>query len=427
MFLKLVAIIFISIIVGYLLLVGVYCIPTQEIDKNLKESLKILDNEGSYPEKISGYYDSRLDNWTDSIMLLTAVHENDSPAYVSAALNARSSVSEKKPYEVYIQIYKEKSKDNLQTTTYGRYWHGYLVLLKPLLYFFNLGEIRYLNICVQMLLFSAIVMLLTAKKKVIYIIPILLGWLFINPISTMLSLQFTTITMLVFIQFIIFLLMDEKYKNNSFLVAVHFLLAGILTSYMDLLTFPLLTLALPLAFWVALDCKNGILKNVFRVVKYSIIWGIGYGGMWAGKWTLGSVVSGTNILKEAADQAAFRSGYSAADGDFTYGKLIEKVFNASNDVIIYGAIIALIAMVVWGCYKKTIHFNLGLAISYAIIFLMPFVWYAALGNHSYWHFWFTFRELVICLYAVLMFGAVSVNKDCNEIIGCKEKVSSVLK
>ena len=160
-FIKLLGIIFISIVIGYLLLVGVYCIPTQKIDENLRESVKILDSEGDYPEKIKGYYDSRLDNWTDSIMLLTAAYEDDNSVYFFAVMNPRNSVFGKKPYVVYIQLYKETTKENLETTTYGRYWHGYLVFLKPLLYFFNLGEIRYLNICAQIFLFAVIVMLLT--------------------------------------------------------------------------------------------------------------------------------------------------------------------------------------------------------------------------------------------------------------------------
>ncbi len=34
----------------------------------------------------------------------------------------------------------------------------------------------------------------------------------------------------------------------------------------------------------------------------------------------------------------------------------------------------------------------------AVCALMPFGWYLALGNHSYLHSWFTFRELSIFFY-----------------------------
>lgn len=61
----------VSCLVGYLLLVMVYCIPTENMEKHVKESVPIFLKEGDYP-KITGSTTSQLDNFTDALMLLTA-------------------------------------------------------------------------------------------------------------------------------------------------------------------------------------------------------------------------------------------------------------------------------------------------------------------------------------------------------------------
>lgn len=53
---------------------------------------------------------------------------------------------------------------------------------------------------------------------------------------------------LVFIQLILFQLFEEKYNQSPFLLLLHFLIFGALTSFIDLLTYPLVTLGVPLLF-----------------------------------------------------------------------------------------------------------------------------------------------------------------------------------
>ena len=220
-----------SIALGYLLLVLVYCIPTKKMEINLKESAAIFVEEGTYPQKINSYIDSRLDNWTDSLMLLTAVREDSEPAYISAALNSRNLISDKNPCESLIQIYAEKNTDNLKSVKYGRYWHGYLVFLKPLLLFFDYGEIRYINMFVQMLLFAFAAVLLSKKERGLYILPLALSWLFLNPLSTMLSIQFSIVTSIVFSQIIVMLIFEDKYYKKPFLVVMNFFALGCIVNY----------------------------------------------------------------------------------------------------------------------------------------------------------------------------------------------------
>ena len=47
---------------------------------------------------------------------------------------------------------------------YARYWHGYLLFLKPLLLFFSLSDIRMMNAALQLIL-AAGVLLLAFRKR----------------------------------------------------------------------------------------------------------------------------------------------------------------------------------------------------------------------------------------------------------------------
>jgi len=69
-----------SVILGYLLLAAVYCLPVSVIQKNIGKTADIMANEGIARQIIAGYEPSRHDNWTESCMLLIAGHElSESP------------------------------------------------------------------------------------------------------------------------------------------------------------------------------------------------------------------------------------------------------------------------------------------------------------------------------------------------------------
>ena len=413
-----------SIALGYLLLVLVYCIPTKKMEINLKESAAIFVEEGTYPQKINSYIDSWLDNWTDSLMLLTAVREDSEPAYISAALNSRNLISDKNPCESLIQIYAEKNTDNLKSVKYGRYWHGYLVFLKPLLLFFDYGEIRYINMFVQMLLFAFAAVLLSKKERGLYILPLALSWLFLNPLSTMLSIQFSIVTSIVFSQIIVMLIFEDKYYKKPFLVVMNFFVLGCIVNYFDLLTYPLVALGIPLAYWFnacELKKRSNIISVFGNIAKYCVAWVCGYGGMWIGKWLLGSIVTGENILSDAMNQVAVRTDNTVAQEEFSFTELMGRLFYASNKLVICFAIFAIVLLVIYGMFKKKIKISLNSFVVCSIIGAMPFVWYAVLGNHSWIHFWFAYRELAIFINALLML-AVGLIQNSTERLEERKKI-----
>ena len=70
-------ILFVGIIGGILLLLLVNALPTGQMQKHISESTSVMEAEGDYPMLINGYISSRLDNFTDSIMLVTSANKAD--------------------------------------------------------------------------------------------------------------------------------------------------------------------------------------------------------------------------------------------------------------------------------------------------------------------------------------------------------------
>ena len=377
---------------GYLLLVLVYCIPTERIERNVRDSANIFEREDTYHLLIR-HGNSQLDNYTDALMLLIAAYPSQD--LWSSPINARHYTGE--PCQVLVDVYRDGETGN--TVTFARYWHGYLLFLKPLLTFFNYSTIRYMMIFAQMGLFVLIIYKLSQRNKEM-IIPTFLFWIFLNPVATMMSLQFNSVLIVTFLAMLVVLYVDEHWKaeDGLYVWGVLFLLFGVLTNYIDLLTYPLVTLGVPLILWLSIRLSPDIRENVKRILASSLFWFIGYGGMWELKWLLGSIITGENIFAEAYVSMLIRTSSSYSDMTFDFWDIMERQWEAARNSVWK---LALIALFVYWLYKVLrvgkIHINL--LVPYMIVAIYPFVWYFVMKNHSFLHYFFTYRELAISLYA----------------------------
>ena len=268
-------------VIGYLLLAGVYCLPTERMEKNMRESVHIFYAEDNYPQLME-YKNSQLDNFTDAIMLLTASNPNHENIW-HAAINAERYRTSDTPVQTILDVYGDGVED-ADNTYYARYWHGYLVFLKPLLLLFGYGQIREIMMFCQLGVF-AILLLMLAKRSVKLTIPVFLMWIFLNPVVTMMSLQFNTVLLITFLSMIAIVWIDDKkIIKDSYAWSIFFMTIGVLTSYFDLLTYPLLTLGAPLALWLVFNFLERFRKNFLNLFQMSAFWGIGYAGMWSLKW-----------------------------------------------------------------------------------------------------------------------------------------------
>ena len=139
----------------------VYKLPTEPMAANVARSSDIFNYEGIYPAWAIGYKSTQLDNWTEGYVLCSAIYPSDNA--IKDAMN--NPIIEYKDERITLSLTLQANKvaGETFTTSYGRYWHGLLVILKPLLLFFDIGDLRILNMMFQFALLLAIVVSVVEK------------------------------------------------------------------------------------------------------------------------------------------------------------------------------------------------------------------------------------------------------------------------
>ena len=128
----------------------------EPIRKHLGESLLCFDGSDGMPETddetlVKTYSSTWLDIRTDLVMMLIAAYDSDASPWEQALENRMYNDTERyyRLSERLAAVAHGVGKDAEPAYSYGRYWHGYLLLLKPLLLFCSYMDIRMLNVLAQ--------------------------------------------------------------------------------------------------------------------------------------------------------------------------------------------------------------------------------------------------------------------------------------
>lgn len=401
-----------SILLGMMLMILVYCLPVSSMKANVQRSTEIYEYEGVYPQLMWGYKMSQLDNSTDATMLLNAIYSGSGSVVEKAVRVFRIEYSGENPVISLIK-YANDTEAEIYGCAYSRYWHGYLAILKPLLLFFDVADIRVMNMFLQMALFCYIVLLMIRRKYGEYVPAFLISVLLLNPVAIALSFQFSTVYYLMLFS-IIYILKKKNllYKQEILLL----FLLGILTAFFDFLTYPLAALFFPLIF--ILLKENDGKEAIKKVFIGSIVWGIGYVGMWCGKWTIGSILLGQNLWTDALERAMMYEAMDYGNGKINGFQVIFKnVMVLVKWPVLLAGVVLLLYYIKWimkvGILKIRLKERSLYLAAFGLIFMAPFAWYLAAGTHSYIHYWFTYRELCISVFAVLA-GITKMISLCGE-------------
>lgn len=391
-----------STFIGYGLLVLIFLIPgnSPKIVTHIKESLETFITESHYPQAITGIEHSMLDNYTDGLMLNNAVYNGEENAFIKASKVYKYLYENQTPMESLISLFSGNA--DYSKNPYSRYWHGYLVILKPLLLFFNYSEIRLLNSGLQIILFALIICAFTYKKKKSYILPFVLCILSLIPVSVGLSLQYSAVYYISLLAALGLLLFGDTLKEKQ-LLPEFFLFIGILVNYFDFFTYPLFALGFPLCVIFLLYDNLSLRETLKMFAGNCFSFGFGYSMMWLLKWMIGSLVTGDNVFKSALDKCAERTSTTAFDTTITIAdtlKLNLGIFATKKMLLLMIAIV--FALICCNLYRKvTVNRIINCILPYTAISLLPILWYMFASNHSYIHHNFTFRTFSVAIFAYL--------------------------
>lgn len=395
-------------VLGLLLLCSVYLLPTDNMFLHAKSSSQTISEEGVYPAKWGEQIGSTLDNFTDALMIQNAIFPSTGNLLKdTVSVNHMQYTDKMQPVEDLSAQVHDLSGGHPQE--YMRYWHGYLLYLKPLLLFTDYSGIRILNGILQIVLISSLFYLMNKKGLRRFILPFFFSWLAIAPWVLPYSMQLSVMYNIALIECILLLIFFNKIQAHIYLF---FMVAGILTSYFDYLTWPLITLGLPLIFYLLKKTECETLTSRKLLAHTFIIcvnWGIGYGGMWIAKWIISELILQNGAISQALGAAVYRSSTDSEGADviitptLIWIENLRRIFNPAFCIGMFFYAFTVAADIIHCVRKKSFEINIMPAAMFLFIAAMPFIWYALLKNHSFVHLSLVYRSLWISIFAGMCF------------------------
>lgn len=391
-----------AILVGTMLIWFAYLLPTSQMEKNMPETASIFLEEGTDPN-IPFWAFSVLNNFTDGMAFSEAVYDAPLGALHESMAVSRNlygvASADKSLVNHYINGF-----DGHWSECYSRYWHGYLVFLKPLLMITSFRGIRIINAVVQTLLLLVAVALLFHNEKKQYILPFLLSVFCLRLIATAMCITYSHIYYISLVGCIAVLcLRTKKSSERSYLRL--FLVLGILTAYFDMLTYPIVSFFLPATMMLNLREKVDFRDFILLFLKIGFCWLAGYFLMWSGKWVIGSIITGDNYIRDGIAQIIEDTGN---DIDFSY---FEVVYATVRDFALTPAMIFVIAYAIYLLIKfissKALillgnQYCIWIIIEYLLIAGFPFFYFWVMLRHTgIHHGLFVNKVLIITTFALL--------------------------
>lgn len=248
--------------------------------------------------------------------------------------------------------------------------------------------------------------MLMLDRCVRLIVPFGITLIVFNPIAVMLSLQFSSVYYVMLIAMLVMLKRWQCFRFCNELFEYLFLTSGICTSYLDFLTYPAVTLGIPLVVLLIINEEASFFAKCKGIAKASLSWGVGYCCMWSGKWLVSSILLKQNMFSDAVSNILFRTSMEMDGEPIAWLEVALKnvrVLAKWPYLIMFAMVLCFVLIAVrrYGINSGANKVYRG--IPFLIVILIPFVWYFILGNHSYEHYWFTFRELGIACFALFAY------------------------
>lgn len=413
-FCKYLGIVVLSALIGVSLLLIAYSLPVEYMSHNLIESERTLRMQDDATNFANKDYSKMYDTGTNIIMLYEMIVKTDKSAFYNALYSPSAGIWSGNWTDQLMSFAENGNDIKYDYKSYARYWHGYLVFLKPLFLFFNLQEIYQLN-SVVILILIAIVFALLNKRVGYYSYAYLISICTMNPMIIMNSFQLSTVFYALHVTMIILLSRKKWSKSNILYI---FLIDGILVAFLDFLTYPVVALTIPLLTSFLLEDEKHNVNFIWDFIKRCIVFFVGYAGMWGMKWVLATIFTKENVIFDAIVSVLDRTGVqekNPEDAMLSIGiddailRNLETFFNKNNLLIL---LIGLISFLLIVCIKKCkFRFSKN---KFNICFLTAFtaiVWLSILSNHSSLHphlEWRTCTAIAyaLCVYIISLFAFI---------------------
>ena len=152
----------------FLLLLGAYALPGGPVRAHLEPSAQTIIQEGLYPSYF-GFKLFQMDNYTDTLMLMEAATADETDPLTAMMTNTAYNVDNFETLGEDLARYLEaraageNAPADLEPFSYARYWHGYMIWLRPLLCLMPYSGVRVVQYLVLFALFAAVLVLVLMR------------------------------------------------------------------------------------------------------------------------------------------------------------------------------------------------------------------------------------------------------------------------
>ena len=274
--------------------------------------------------------------------------------------------------------------------------------MRPLLTVTTMRGIRLINIVLLSLLLIAAMVVMCKRLGVRDALIITLGLGLVMVPSVPLCLNYVPTFVIALAASLLILLWDKPTSTRGDALVLFFIIGGV-TAFMDLLTTPLIAMAVPLMVYMLLRRPDDACRTM---VVMALAWLAGYALLWASKWVLAAMVTGFDSFGDAFGAVTQRT--------VGHGEQGFMMWCLTRTLAIIAAVVLFTSVATWllsGARQalKDNGWMLLLAAS-------SLVWALVLLEHTWHHLHFTWRTFVVLLIGVTLYlchqrdSAQEVNK-----------------
>lgn len=396
---KYVLLLVLSALIGFIIVVAAYLLPTDRIRMYVRNNLPVLEREGDYVSAFGTSYGSQQDNYSDAYYLGQAVLDGrENPVYY--AMTAPAPVGTGTPVSDLID-YMQGSGD-AEYTNMHYFWNGWIAVLKVLMQIMSYSEIRHLNMFLHTALLFLLMRMLRRRVGAEMQFPFILSVLFMNPVTMGLTLSFSGYYYQILISCMIMLRYHEKLLRRN-LYGMFFFLLGITAFYFNFNYFQLCTVGFPLVLYFSLSNETDTADLVKKVFLYGGLWLCGFFGMMLMKWVLYAVLIDGSIFAEQWEHIMMRTGAEMPAGRISRFEAVAKnavyIFKNKAFLLFEAGYLAFIAYRFRKKGVKSIRDRIPDVVLVIMSVLVVNGRYFLEANHSLMHDWVVYRNWAIAIFA----------------------------
>jgi len=372
-----------------LLVTAVCLIPFDSIDDNTHVSAhEVVQDSTMFNASVAIFKPFKVGDFTDGLMLDIAWCV-DSHHPFQSAMTTPFVMMDGSPVHGMLRLADKQDTTGMVRAHYGRYWHGNQAFLRPLLTVSSVHDIRWCNIILMALLWIQLLWLMWQRVSPGDALAVCIPMLLIMIPSVPLCMNYVP-TFYIALLAGQLMLSWRRLTATASNAAVYFFIIGGCTAFLDLLTTPMVAMAIPLFIYM-LYCRPR--RACAAVVAMSLAWLAGYASLWAVKWLITSLTTGSSMLGEVQGVMALRMRGVHEETYMSY--CLMRTLQALG---LFWALMAAM-MLVFGKSRKRLRENVWML----LLAMSSFVWVFVLLQHSWHHSHFTWRTMLVALVGAVLY------------------------